>query len=400
MLKYGFLIVFFALFFLILPKGVSAAVVDSSCRGIQPATMGIDQSATYTVVSTGVGFGENFTFEFVQTTPTTRTLLSEPVLINPGDTFTRQLEADVAGRYQARLRTSSGGDLCSKTIDVTDFSNPDTPPTFRTINPDPPKINDQITLTFETPTNSDLSKYIIAVDNQTIGIPLTRTSETEATVTLGPFAKGTYRARLMINALPNNTQVGDAIPFTVIDPSTSTACCSTGFKYDVATKQCVNESDSSQTQATNCATGTYCQPGPNICYNQDGSPDEQTAKKRRLIAGTCDPAAGDGSCTSAAGIPCGDDGKGVRTALGCVPTEPNKLITLLVQMGATIGGGITLLLMIFGAIRMIMSAGNPEQLKQGQEQFKSAVIGLLFIIFAVLLLQIIGVNILSIPGFS
>ncbi|MBI2596395.1 hypothetical protein HYW46_06740 [Candidatus Daviesbacteria bacterium] len=91
---------------------------------------------------------------------------------------------------------------------------------------------------------------------------------------------------------------------------------------------------------------------------------------------------------------------GVYTAIGCIPTEPSALITKLLTFAAGGAGGIALLLMIFGAFRMTTSAGNPESLKAGQEQFSSAVIGLLFIIFAVLLLQIIGVDILGLPGFT
>jgi hypothetical protein len=49
---------------------------------------------------------------------------------------------------------------------------------------------------------------------------------------------------------------------------------------------------------------------------------------------------------------------------------------------------------------MITSGGNAETLKKGREQFVSAVIGLLFVIFAVLLMQIVGVDILGLPGFS
>ncbi|MBU3957436.1 pilin [Patescibacteria group bacterium] len=111
------------------------------------------------------------------------------------------------------------------------------------------------------------------------------------------------------------------------------------------------------------------------------------------------------SCTSAAGIPCNPEGGGsgtggIMTAIGCIPTEPTVLIQSLLQFFIGIGGGIALLLMIYGAFLMIISAGNPEGVKRGQEQFYSAIIGLLFIIFSILLLQIIGVDILNIPGFT
>lgn len=120
-------------------------------------------------------------------------------------------------------------------------------------------------------------------------------------------------------------------------------------------------------------------------------------------------------CTSSKGEPCTDTadeaGKGIAnikegrlkqsgllTALGCINTDPVAFVNELLRFSAGISGGIALLLMIFGSIRMMTSAGDAEQLKAGREQFASAVVGLLFIIFSVLLLQIIGVNILKIPG--
>lgn len=106
------------------------------------------------------------------------------------------------------------------------------------------------------------------------------------------------------------------------------------------------------------------------------------------------------NCTTAAAQECKNGQPGIETAIGCVPTEPQKLIEGLLRFATGIGGGIALLLMIFGAFQMIVSSGNPETLKKGQEQFTSAIIGLLFIIFSILLLQVIGVNILQIPGFS
>ena len=49
---------------------------------------------------------------------------------------------------------------------------------------------------------------------------------------------------------------------------------------------------------------------------------------------------------------------------------------------------------------MLTSAGNPETLAAGKDRLTNAVIGLLFVIFSVLLLQIIGFGILDIPGFG
>ncbi|MDO8498580.1 MAG: pilin [bacterium] len=116
------------------------------------------------------------------------------------------------------------------------------------------------------------------------------------------------------------------------------------------------------------------------------------------------------NCTSAGGIFCDPKNNGTitgnpnsgggLTAIGCVPTEPVELIKGLMKFASQIGGGIALLLMAFGALGMLTSAGNPEGIKAGQERFRDAAIGLLFIIFSVLLLQIIGYDILQLPGFS
>lgn len=103
--------------------------------------------------------------------------------------------------------------------------------------------------------------------------------------------------------------------------------------------------------------------------------------------------------TTAAGKLC-DGGKGLETAIGCVHTTPSDFIGDLLKLILGVSGGIALLLMIFGVFQMMASAGNAETLKAGQERFYSAIIGLLFIIFSILLLQIIGVSILNIPGFT
>jgi len=43
---------------------------------------------------------------------------------------------------------------------------------------------------------------------------------------------------------------------------------------------------------------------------------------------------------------------------------------------------------------------HPEALKDARDQLISAIIGLIFIIFSLVILQIIGVDILRIPGFG
>lgn len=102
---------------------------------------------------------------------------------------------------------------------------------------------------------------------------------------------------------------------------------------------------------------------------------------------------------------CTDDPKditnyGIVTAIGCIHTNPATLVKDILTFVVGIGGGLAFLLMVVGAFQMIASQGNPDQLNAGRERLTNAVIGLLFVIFAVLFLQIIGVDILKIPGFE
>ena len=108
-----------------------------------------------------------------------------------------------------------------------------------------------------------------------------------------------------------------------------------------------------------------------------------------------------GRCTSGGGLGNCDPGKPtIRTAIGCIHTNPAALMKDLLTFAIGISGGLAFLMMLLGAFQMVTSAGNPETLQAGKDRLTSAVIGLLFIIFAVLLLQIIGVDILGIPGFG
>ena len=108
-----------------------------------------------------------------------------------------------------------------------------------------------------------------------------------------------------------------------------------------------------------------------------------------------------GQCAkSTAGKRCGEDEPGILTAIGCVRTSPVGFTKDFLRFMLGIGGGLAFLMMLLGAFQMLTSAGNPDTLHAGRERLTSAIIGLLIIIFSVLLLQIVGVGILTIPGFD
>jgi len=106
-----------------------------------------------------------------------------------------------------------------------------------------------------------------------------------------------------------------------------------------------------------------------------------------------------GECNS-----CMGEGKtGVWTAIGCLQTTfgtEDNFITSFLKIGSGIAGGIAFLLIIVGGFQMVMSAGNPEKLNEGKELVTSAIVGLLFVIFSVFILRLVGVDILGIPGFQ
>ncbi|MBI4065056.1 hypothetical protein HY409_01675 [Candidatus Gottesmanbacteria bacterium] len=93
-------------------------------------------------------------------------------------------------------------------------------------------------------------------------------------------------------------------------------------------------------------------------------------------------------------------GNGAYTALGCIDATGQGIFTKLFTTGIGIAGGIALLLILFGGLKILTSAGNPEHLTEGKETVWSAISGLLLIIFSVFLLQLIGFRILEIPGFQ
>ena len=90
----------------------------------------------------------------------------------------------------------------------------------------------------------------------------------------------------------------------------------------------------------------------------------------------------------------------VDTAIGSIPTNPQAFIERLFSIILSLAGVAALGLLIYGGYTFMVSRGDPERVKGARETIMSAVIGLLFIIFSLVLLQVIGAEILKIPGFG
>lgn len=93
-------------------------------------------------------------------------------------------------------------------------------------------------------------------------------------------------------------------------------------------------------------------------------------------------------------------GPALKTAIGCIHTGAAELAKDVMTFVIGISGGLAFLMMLMGAFQILSSADNPDTLKAGRERLTSGVLGLLLVIFAILLFQIIGIGILNIPGLN
>lgn len=104
--------------------------------------------------------------------------------------------------------------------------------------------------------------------------------------------------------------------------------------------------------------------------------------------------------------PCADgafqNGKctAIPTALGDLSTNPEGFIKSLFAALLSISGGIALLLIMKSGYVIMTANGKPEAIQSGRDQLVAAIVGLIFLIFSFVILQVIGVDVLRIPGFK
>lgn len=103
--------------------------------------------------------------------------------------------------------------------------------------------------------------------------------------------------------------------------------------------------------------------------------------------------------------PCSEwkDGKcvSIKTGFGIdVGTDVVSFTKALFSLIFSMSGGIAVILIILSGYKIILARGNPEKMQGAKESLTAAIVGLLFIIFSLVILQVIGVDILKIPGFS
>ncbi len=98
------------------------------------------------------------------------------------------------------------------------------------------------------------------------------------------------------------------------------------------------------------------------------------------------------------------------TQLGCLdvgsnsfsdPSAPGGVLNfLLTKLIFPIVGTLSFISLVYGAFLLITAQGAPEQISRGKSYIVGAIVGLIFTLSAVLLVNIIAGDLLRIPGFS
>ncbi len=100
--------------------------------------------------------------------------------------------------------------------------------------------------------------------------------------------------------------------------------------------------------------------------------------------------------------PCAQDLKDGKcpqfyTGVGGLRTNPGEFIASVFAIILAGSGAVALLLLMRAGFKIMTSEGKPEAVKEGRDQLIAAIVGLLFLIFAFVFLELIGVSILRIP---
>jgi len=175
------------------------------------------------------------------------------------------------------------------------------------------------------------------------------------------------------------------------------------FVFEKNVKASCTQVASNQTTCTGTQTVTCSQNFPTpgkinryCCDTQKDCEDTKAGVQEEIRQGLKTPAA------NVDAYLCGNDGKGISTAIGCLPVlgSTNEFLSSLLKWAVGVGGGIAFLLMLYAGFMTMTASGNPERLKAGQELLTSAVAGLILLVFSVFILRFIGVDILGLDAFG
>lgn len=104
------------------------------------------------------------------------------------------------------------------------------------------------------------------------------------------------------------------------------------------------------------------------------------------------------ACTGGSGEFEGNEG--VWTAIGCINREPQAILIKFITVGLGMSGGVALLTFLAAGFIFSTSQGDPKAYGIAKEMMTASIVGILFVIFSITILQFIGFEILKIPGFG
>lgn len=90
----------------------------------------------------------------------------------------------------------------------------------------------------------------------------------------------------------------------------------------------------------------------------------------------------------------------VRTAIGDINVTPEGFVKSLFELILMLAGFSGVIIIIYSGYMLMISRGDKEKLAAARETLTGAIVGLLFIVLSIVILEIIGVDILRIPGFG
>lgn len=90
----------------------------------------------------------------------------------------------------------------------------------------------------------------------------------------------------------------------------------------------------------------------------------------------------------------------IDTAIGSIKVDVTGFIARLFSIVLSIAGVAAISLIVYSGYRLLISRGNKEMIQGARETLTAAIVGLLFIVFSLVILSVIGGDILKIPGFG
>ncbi len=93
---------------------------------------------------------------------------------------------------------------------------------------------------------------------------------------------------------------------------------------------------------------------------------------------------------------CGNKGKGINSAIGCIPiTDINLTTQFFLRWALGVGGGIALFLISVSAVKIMTTKGDPKRVQDARDPLTAAIAGLVLIVLSVFLVRFLTETLLQ-----